>query len=52
MKQLSTNISLIILGICILAGAWMISNALQNSDSPNADDQVTVHMNSMEDLNY
>ncbi|QHE62516.1 hypothetical protein FHE72_16925 [Rossellomorea vietnamensis] len=48
MKQLSTNIALIILALCILAGAWMISNAIQNSDSQNADDQVTVNMNSTE----
>ena len=49
MKQLSTNISLIILSVCILIGAWMISNALQKSDSHNADDQVTVNMNSTEE---
>ncbi|UTE76680.1 helix-turn-helix domain-containing protein [Rossellomorea sp. KS-H15a] len=48
MKQRSTNISLIILALCILAGAWMISNAIQNSDSQNVDDQVTVNMNSTE----
>ncbi|KPL60977.1 hypothetical protein [Rossellomorea vietnamensis] len=48
MKQLSTNISLIILGVCILIGAWMISNALQNSNSHITDDQVTVNMNSTE----
>ena len=49
MKQLSTNISLIILGLCILAGAWMISNAIQTSDYQNADEQVTVSMNSTEE---
>lgn len=49
MKQLSTNISLVILGVCILIGAWMISTALQNSDSHNADEQVTVNMNSTEE---
>ncbi|WGG44573.1 hypothetical protein [Rossellomorea sp. DA94] len=49
MKQLSTNISLIILALCILAGAWMISNAIQTSDSQNADEQVTVNMNSTEE---
>ncbi|MEI2666245.1 helix-turn-helix domain-containing protein [Rossellomorea sp. LJF3] len=49
MKQLSTNISLIILGLCILTGALVISNAIQIIDSQNADEQVTVNMNSTEE---
>ncbi|WP_431803645.1 hypothetical protein [Halobacillus andaensis] len=43
MRQLTTNISLIFLGLCIFAGAWMVSSALNDSGSQNAVEQVTVH---------
>ncbi|MBA2176154.1 helix-turn-helix domain-containing protein [Halobacillus locisalis] len=32
MKHLTINVSLIFLGVCVLAGAWMVSNALQEQN--------------------
>ncbi|MCA1057538.1 hypothetical protein LCL96_01230 [Rossellomorea aquimaris] len=44
MKQ-TNNFSLIFLGVCVLAGAWMVSNSLNNNGNQKAVaavDQVTV----------
>ncbi|MFZ0476877.1 MAG: hypothetical protein WAM18_15540 [Halobacillus sp.] len=40
MRQISISISLIFLGLCIVAGAWMVSNAL---NSQNGTEQVMVN---------
>ncbi|MFI8685791.1 hypothetical protein [Rossellomorea sp. NPDC077527] len=45
MKQTTINFSLIFLGVCVLAGAWMVSNALNHNGNQKAVgpvDQVTV----------
>ena len=35
MKQLTINVSLIFLGVCILAGAWLVSTALKEKNKLN-----------------
>lgn len=40
MKQQTINVSLIFLGVCILAGAWMVSTALKDQ---NQVEPITVN---------
>ncbi|WP_179133977.1 hypothetical protein [Halobacillus massiliensis] len=42
MRQATLNTSLIIAGVCILAGAWMISSAINNS-AVSGIEQVTMN---------
>ena len=45
MKQLTTNIALLFLGVCILTGSWLVSNALNTNSSERTGEQVSVNMN-------
>jgi hypothetical protein len=45
MRQTTINFSLLFFGICVLAGAWMVSNALNNNSHQKAVgpvDQITM----------
>ncbi|MBN8191827.1 hypothetical protein JI667_06650 [Bacillus sp. NTK074B] len=49
MKQFSlNNVSQIFLGVCIVAGAWMISDAIYENGSQKTNERVSVSMNTTE----
>ncbi|UOR12786.1 hypothetical protein [Halobacillus amylolyticus] len=51
MRQITISLSLIILGVCIFAGAWMVSSAINNSASfQKGLEQVNVNTKSEEQL--
>ena len=47
-KFLLNNFSQIFLGVCVVASAWMISNAKYENGSQKANEPVTVSMNTTE----